>query len=216
MCFVHFDLKMCFAPQRRAIFPYPDFKNKKCSETVSFLAFWLANGLRATAACNFLTSQLQKVVREWCVWYILTCKCGSRHSGVNFYLTSQLQKVVRAWCVLCILTWKCASRHSGVQVFQMPTSKSVPNPWDRQFFNILTWKCVSRYSGVQFFISPLNSYLRTRRFSEPTFRPSGNTNHWKNASFRDFPNISRDCIFFFWLCFSALLFIFPSCRKLDP
>ena len=34
VCFVHFDLQMCFAPQRHAIFPHPDFK--KCSETVSF------------------------------------------------------------------------------------------------------------------------------------------------------------------------------------
>jgi hypothetical protein len=31
------------------------------------------------------------------------------------------------------------------------------------------------------FISHLASWLRTRRFSEPTFRPSGATNHWKNS-----------------------------------
>ena len=40
-------------------------------------------------------------------------------------------------------------------------------------FNILTWKCASRHNGVQFFISHLASWLRTRRFSEPTFPPSG-------------------------------------------
>ena len=50
--------------------------------------------------------------------------------------TSQLPKVVREWCVLYILTSKCASRRNG----------------------------------VQFFISHLASWLRTRRFSEPTFR----------------------------------------------
>ena len=38
---------------------------------------------------------------------------------------------------------------------------------------------------MQFFISHLASWLRTRRFSEPTFRPSGATNHWKNTVFRD-------------------------------
>ena len=38
---------------------------------------------------------------------------------------------------------------------------------------ILTCKCASRHNGVQFFISHLASWLRTRRFSEPTFRPSG-------------------------------------------
>jgi hypothetical protein len=37
---------------------------------------------------------------------------------------------------------------------------------------ILTWKCVSCHNGVQFFISHLSRWLRTRRFSEPTFRPS--------------------------------------------
>ena len=35
-----------------------------------------------------------------------------------------------------------------------------------------------------------------RRFSEPTFRPSGATNHSKNGVFRDFPTFSRICIFF--------------------
>ena len=76
--------------------------------------------LRATTACTFSTSQLPKVVRRWCVLYILTSKCASRHNG------------------------------------------------------------------VQFFISHLARLLRTRRFSEPTFRPSGATNHWKNTMFRDF------------------------------
>ena len=93
--------------------------------------------LRATTACTFLTSQLPKVVREWCVLYILT------------------------------------------------------------------WKCASRHNGVQFFISHLASCLRTRRFSEPTFRPSRATNQWKYTVNRDFPTFSRICIFFL-LIFSLL------------
>ena len=36
---------------------------------------------------------------------------------------------------------------------------------------------------------------RTRRFSEPTFRPSGATKHWKHTVFCDFPTFSRTCIF---------------------
>ena len=56
---------------------------------------------------------------------------------------------------------------------------------------------------MQLFISHLASWLRTRRFSEPTFRPSGATNHWKNTVFRDFPTFSRICIFFL-LIFSLL------------
>jgi hypothetical protein len=51
VCFVHFDLEMCFARQRRALFRHLNFQ--KWSERVVFLAFSLANVLRATTACNF-------------------------------------------------------------------------------------------------------------------------------------------------------------------
>ena len=37
VCFVHFDLKMCFSLKRRAIFPHRNFK--KWSEPVIFLTF---------------------------------------------------------------------------------------------------------------------------------------------------------------------------------
>ena len=83
--------------------------------------------------------------------------------------------------------------------------------WDRQFFTLLTSKCASRHNGVHFFISHLASWLRTRRFSEPTFRPSGAPNHWKNTVFRDFPTFSRICIFFLLslsLLFFLLIFLF--------
>ena len=55
--------------------------------------------LRATTACTFLTSQLPKVVREWCVLCIFTSKCASRHNGVHFFdiSTSNGPKVVREW-----------------------------------------------------------------------------------------------------------------------
>ena len=97
-------------------------------------------------------------------------------------------------------------------------------------FSFFTYKCVSRHNGVQFFISHLASWLRTRRFREPTFRPSEATNHWKNAVFRDFATFSHTWIFFllklsfFWssFLFSSLLWLFPSllficpyCRKFD-
>ena len=116
VCFAHFHLEMCFAPQLRALFRHLNFQ--KCSETQVFCTFWLGNVLRATTACTFSTSQLPKVLRDPGVLYLFT------------------------------------------------------------------WKCASRDNGVQFFISHLASWLRTRRFSEPTFRPSGAPNHWKN-------NVSR-------------------------
>ena len=54
-------------------------------------------------------------------------------------------------------------------------------------------------------MSQLASWLRIRRFSEPTFRPSGATNHWKNRVFRDFPTFSRICIFFLLTLLSSTL-----------
>ena len=142
------------------------------------------------------------------------------------FSTSQLPKVVRTWCALYILTSKCASRHNGVHFFDISTSKSGSN---LVCFVHLTSTCASRHNCVQFFISHLASWLRTRRFSEPTFRPSGATNHWKNTVFRDFPTFWRTWIFFLLrpslsssLLFSSLLWLFPSllficpyCRKFD-
>ena len=144
MCFVHFGLEMCFAPQRRALFRHRNFQ--MWSDNGAVCAFWLGNVLRAITACTFLTSQLPKVVR------------------------------------------------------------------DRQFLTLLTSKCASRHNGAQFFIAPVASWLRTRRFSEPTFRPSGATNHWKNPVFRNFPTFSRICIFCLLilslLIFFLLIFLF--------
>ena len=118
-------------------------------------------------------------------------------------MTFEPPKVVRTPGVFHILTSKCASRHKGVHFFDISTAKSVQT-WCALY--ILTSKCASRHNGVQFFISHLASWLRTRRFSEPTFRPSGATNHWKNTVFRDFPTFSRTCIFSSSDSFSSLIF----------
>ena len=159
---------MCFAPQRRALVRHLNFQ--KWSDRGVICTFWHRNVLRATAACTFSTSQLPKVVQQWCVLCILTGNVLRATTACTFS-TSPRPKVLRPWCALYILTWKCASRHNG----------------------------------VQFFISHLASWLRTRRFSEPTFGPSGAPNHWENTVFRDFPAFSRICIFFL-LTLSLLLF----------
>ena len=154
---------------------------------------------------------------------MLTWKCASRHNGRALFRHLNFQKWSEHGVFLYMLTWKCASRHNGVHFFDISTSKSGANMWRfrhvdfdmcfapqrRALFrhlnlvlrscgvlNILTWKCASRHNGVQFFISHVASWLRTRRSSEPTFRPSGATYHWKNTAFRDFPTFSRICIFF--------------------
>ena len=39
----------------------------------------------APAACHFSTSELQKWLRDRQFFWIFTCKCASRHSGVPFF-----------------------------------------------------------------------------------------------------------------------------------
>ena len=99
-----------------------------------------------------------------------------------------------------LLTSKCASAHNGVHFFNISTSKSAPNLVQRRAtwcaLYILTSKCASRHNGVQSFIYHLARWLRARRFSERTFRPSGARNHSKNTINRDFCTFSRTCIFF--------------------
>ena len=51
MCFVHFDLEMRFAPQRRALVRHLNFQKRSKAEM--FCTFWLRNVLRATTACYF-------------------------------------------------------------------------------------------------------------------------------------------------------------------
>ena len=49
------------------------------------VCFWLGKVLRATAAFTFSTSQLPKVLRRWCVLFVLISKCAARHCGVHFF-----------------------------------------------------------------------------------------------------------------------------------
>ena len=120
--------------------------------------------LRATTACTFSTSEPPEVVRQWCVLYILTWKCASRHNGVHFFdiATSNWSKSGNVPTTACtfstsqlwsenlyILTSKCASRHNGVHFFDISTSKTAPRPLS--FEHILTWKCASCHNGVHFF-----------------------------------------------------------------
>ena len=206
---------MSFAPQRRALFR--DLNFQKWSEPLVFLTFWLRNVLRATTACTFSTSQLPKVVRHWGGLYILTSKCASRHNGVHFFNIST-SKTAPNPQFLTHFTSKCASRHNAVH-FSTSQLTKVVRRWGALY--LFTSKSASRHNGVQLFISHLPRCLRTRRFSEPTFQPSGATKPRKNTVFRDFPTFSRTCIFFL-LIFSLLtllpadcFFISPYCRKFD-
>ena len=141
--------------------------------------------LRATTACTFSTSQLPKVVRTWCVLYILTSKCASRHNGVHFFDISTSKSDPNLVCFVHFDFEMCFAP----QPCTFSTSQLPKVARDRQFLTLLTSKCASHHNGVQFFIAPVASWLRTRRFSEPTFQPSGATNHWKNTASRLFAHL---------------------------
>ena len=184
---------MCFAPQPRALFR--DLNFQKWSEAGVFCTCWLENVLRATAACTFSRSELPRMVcfahfdfemcfapqrplfqhRNFQKWSDHGVRCTIwlenvlRATTACTFSTSQLPTVVRPWCVLHILTWKCASRHNSVHFFDIAILPKVVRSWSVLY--MLAWKCASRHSGVQFLISHLASWLRSRRFSEPTFRP---------------------------------------------
>ena len=87
---------MCFAPQQRALFQHPNLQ--KWREHVVFCTFWLGNVLRATTAYTFSTSEPPKVVRAWCVLYILTSKYTSRHNGVHFFDIATSKSGPNPWC----------------------------------------------------------------------------------------------------------------------
>ena len=94
-------------------------------------------------------------------------------------------------------------------------------------FYILPWKCDSRHNGVQLFISHLAKWLRTRRFSESTCRPSGATQIFgKTGWIATFLPFRAPASYFFWLFLFSLLLLFsdyshlcfsicPYCRKFD-
>ena len=115
--------------------------------------------------------------------------------------------------VLCAFWLRHVLRASTARTFSTSQLPKVVPRWCVLY--ILTQKCASRRNGVPFFISDLASWLRTRRFSEPTFPPSGATNSGKTQCFATFllfraPGSSCSETFsfliFFLLLFSSLLF----------
>ena len=110
-------------------------------------------------------------------------------SGLGVFCTFWLRNVLRA-------TTACT--------FSTPQLRKAVRSWG--VLRILTWKCASRHNGVQFFISNLARWLCARRFSEPTFRPSGATNHWKTQCFATFLPFRAPGSSFFWGFLFLLLF----------
>ena len=107
---------------------------------------------------------------------IFAAKRASCHKGRALFRHLNFQK----WSEAEVFS----TFHNSVHFFNISTSKSCPNV-----------VCFVHFD-FNFFIFHLASWLCTRRFSEPTFQPSGATKHWENTVFGDFPTFSHTCIFY--------------------
>ena len=189
-----------------------------------FCTFSLPNLFFATAACNFSTSDLQKMLQTPHILYTFISKCAFRQSGVQFFDIWTYKSAPNTSCfvhfhvhmcfspqrraffrrenskkcfgadVFCTFSLQNGLFATAACIFSTGEQQKVLRTW--RVLYIFTSKCVFRHSGVLFLISPVSTYLRTRRFNRPTFGLTRHTNHWKNTAFRDFSKIWRRYIFF--------------------
>ena len=161
----------------------------KWSDHVVFCAFWFTNVLLARVAQNVWHRNFQK-------WSEHVVICIDLYWFVHFDLQ------------MCF--W--LQRRAIFPYFS--TSQLQKVVWDPQFLafwlqNVLLATAACNFSI--FFSSPLDSYLRTRRFTEVTFRPSRHTIHWKTQHVATSLTIRACGSSFLQHCFVNC----PYCRKLD-
>ena len=206
---------MCFAPQRRA---------QKWREHVVFCTFWLGNVLRATTTCTFSTSEPPKVVRAWCVLYILTWKCASRHNGVHFFNISTSKSGPKLVCFvhfdfeMCFAPQRRALfRHlnfqkwSGAGVFCTFWLGNVLRATTACKFSSLIWPAGSAPAALaSLLFDPPEPQISGKTQCFATFLPfraSASSFFWLFLFWS-----SLFWSFLFWL-FPPLLFNCPYCRK---
>ena len=204
--------------------PTPAIVFGNATKPSRFAHFWHGAQSLAPATRNDICTS-KSGPEPWCVLYILTSKCASRHNGVHFFDISQLLKVVRTWVCfvhfdfeICFAPQRRALfRHlqlrkvlRDMSVFcTFFTSQMCFAPQRRALFRHLNFQKWSEHGVFCTFwlrnvLRATTFWLRSRRFSEPTFRPSRGANHWKHTVFRDFPTFSRTWIFFLLRLFAHL------------
>ena len=192
--------------------------SKSGPRMVCFVHFDLEMLLRATTACTFSTSQLPKVVREWCALYILTSKCASRHNAVHFFNISTSKSGPNLSVFNAFYFQMCFAPERRA-LFQHLNFQKWSDPEVFCTFSLRNRLRATTACNFSSLISP--DVSAPAALASLLFNPPEPQNHKKNTVFRDFPTFSRTCIFFL-LTFSLLtllpadcFFISPYCRKFD-
>ena len=121
-CFVHFDLEMCLAQQRRALFRHLNFQ--KCSEaSVLYILTWKYAWRHK--GVHFLDISASKSAPKLVCFVQFDLEICFAQQRRALFRHLNFQKCSEA-SVLYILTWKYAWRHKGVHFFDISTSKSAP------------------------------------------------------------------------------------------
>ena len=159
---------MCFAPQRRALFRH-------------FFDIWTSKTGPRPSVFNTFDFKMCFAPQRRALFRHLNFKSGPKlryfvHFDLEMYFAPRRRALFRhldfqKWSdaeVFCTFWLGNVLRATTACTFSASQLPKVVRHW--AVLCILTWKCASRHNGVQFFISHLASWLRTRRFSEPTFR----------------------------------------------
>ena len=192
---------MRFSPQRRAIFQHLNFK--KWSEDDVFCTFWLENVLLATMACNFSTSELQKVLWECQFFNIFTWKCASGHSDVQFFDIGTSKSGPKLTCFvhfhlkMCFSPQRCA-------IFRHRNFEKCSENVSFLAFWLASVLLATTACNFWFLLWPHDSApaaLTSLLFDSPDTRIIGKTQHFATsltfgAGESSFFWLSRYCIFF--------------------
>ena len=148
---------MCFAPQRRALFRTSELPKVvrtpgvfniltwKCAsrhngvhffdistsksgpDLVCFVHFDFEMCFAPQRRALFRHLNFQKWSERWCVLYILTSKCASRHNGVHFFDISTSKSGPNPWCFVHFHLEMCFAPQRRA-IFHLSSGQLAPHP----------------------------------------------------------------------------------------